>query len=275
LYAALNGGFVTPLAVSALGQSLDIRNEVTDPCGDAGLAAVGHNLPAATGCGTNGNVNAADITDLKVFNKDPSTLAFLFKVHDLSAGPGSAAIAPHPGARWLATWHWNNDFWFAQFTSDPSSMIRTCLAGKPVSLFSSSAPKALQYTAMSGQNTTLPSSACVVDQPSNTIEIDVPLSAIGGVGTAGDTTSHVLYGLTGYTGDNTVPIASVDTTGNLGTSGLAFYDNIDQTAPIDALVGTPGSNILEAPAVPLIAGIGLLAVAGGAYLRRRRFATGR
>jgi hypothetical protein len=273
LYAGINSGFVTPLPLGGLGQSLDIRNEVTDPCGDAGLAAVGHNLPAATGCGTNGNVNAADITDLKVLNKDPNTLEFLFKVHDLSAGPGSAAIAPHTGARWLATWHWNNDLWFAQFTSDPSSMIRTCLAGKPVSLFSSSAPKALQYAAMSGQNTTLPNSACVVDQPNNTIEIDVPLSSIGGVGTAGDTTNHVLYGLTGYTGDNTATIPSVDTTGNLGTSGLAFYDNIDQTAPIDALVGTPGSNILEAPAVPLIAGFGLLAVAGGAYLRRRRLGT--
>jgi hypothetical protein len=258
LYASI--GSVPPLPASGLGQSTDQRNEVTAPAGDAELAGAAHNL-----VGT--KVPAADITDLKVVNKDANTLAFIFTVRDLSGGPASAVVTPHTGANWLATWHWNNDLWFAQATTDATGTVKY-IAGRPLSIYNDGEPKALQYTTDGNSEATTVTGG--YDTAHNTIEIDVPLSAIGGVDTAGDTTDHVLRGLTGWTGADNAAVSSSTIPDTTFSGPVAFFDNIDQTAPIDVNLAAPAASTPEAPSIPLLAGLGGLAVAGGAALRRRR-----
>jgi hypothetical protein len=202
-------------------------------------------------------VGAADITDLQVLSKDASTLEFLFQVSNLSGGPSSAIVGTnHAGATWMVTWHQNDDFWFA--AANASATGTSCLAGRPTPTFTSGGPKSLEYipsteaTAVSG---------CVFNNGANTIEIDVPLADIGN-----PANGSLLYGLTGFTGD-LLTSANISTVDGIP---IAFFDNIDQTAPIDAKVGAgPGTPTPEVPAVPLLVGLGALAALGGYVYRRR------
>jgi hypothetical protein len=250
LFSAVNGGYVTPLAASGLGQSLDLRNEVTDPVNDGQLqpgAGSGHNLPQP------GSERASlDITDLKVLSKNSSTLEFLITLKSLAGGPASAVVGNHTGAIWLITWHQNNDWWFASANQGNTGF--TCIAGKPTSIFTSGGPKAVQYTtSMSASNV-----PCTPNNGANTIEIDVPLSNIGN-----PSNGSVLYGLTAYTGDT--GLSSV-----IDNTPMGFFDNADQTAPIDAVIGQNPETVPEAFATPLIVSLGATAVVAGGLVRLRK-----
>jgi len=263
-----------------------VNADVADPtsAADAVLATTGHNIQGT-------NVPALDITDLKVCttasvacpvtNTHGNTLSFLFTLSSLSGGLSSAVAGNHTGALWLVTWRWNNDLWFAQ-ASFSSSGGMTCLAGRPLSVYNDGEPKAVEYI-NNPETTPLAGSACTTT--GNRIEIDVPESNVGGVGTTSDTTTnHVLYGLTGWTGDQaaTLPVTvcaadgvnpTTDTcTSSAGQSNtsVGFFDNADETAPLDVSVATPSPATPESPAVPLIVGLGLLAGAGVVYVRGRR-----
>ena len=262
----------------------DFNAEVTDPVGDAVSASPGHNIQ--------GNpVPALDITDLKVCtmasgscpvtNTNTADLAFLFTVHDLSGGLSSAVTGAHTGAVWLVTWRWNNDLWFAQASTDASGTALSCQAGRPLSIFNDGEPKAVEYTATgNSEATTLPGNGCKDSTTANTIEIDVPVSAIGNVGASGDTTNHELYGLTGWTGESTATLPAttcaasasnpVNDTVDTCSGALGFFDNVDETAPLDVLTSFPNVVAPEAPAVPLLIGLGALAAGAVLLVRRRR-----
>jgi hypothetical protein len=270
LFATVNSGVVSGPS-SGLAQSLDIRNEVTDPAGDAALPA---NQPA-----TGSNVDAADLTDLKVV-PNGSTLQFKFTVKNLGGGPASAVVnnaataaagETHTGAIWLATWHFANDFWFASVSTDAAGNL-SCLAGRPLDVFSSSAPKALQYVQDPQGTENHAESGCSAS--GNTLEVDVPLTHIGT-----PATTDVLYGLTGYTADTAAAQTVTGITGGTAPGAsqgnAGFFDNIDQTAPIDVPLTSPATNTPEVPAVPLLAGLGVAAALGGAVIRRRRDRAGR
>ncbi|HVA60547.1 MAG TPA: hypothetical protein VNG13_08425 [Mycobacteriales bacterium] len=280
---SLRGGDV-PAPTSGLSQSLDVRQVgtsaasctgppcavVTNPAGNAIVATAGHNLTGTPD-------PAADITQLQALTDPNNTgvLKFLFTVKDLSGGPGSAVIAPHTGANWLVTWHWNNDLWYAQATSDPTGGM-SYSAGRPLSIYNDGEPKALEYTTAANSEATAVTGT--VDTANNTIEIDVPVADVGGVGTGSDTTNHILYGLTGWTGNadaalpGTVCSASSTTTNAATCDGsIGFFDNVDQTAPIDLSVVALQLGITpEAPMVALLAGLGLLTLIGAGYYTNRR-----
>jgi hypothetical protein len=75
----------------------------------------------------------------------------------------------------------------------------------------------------------------------------------------------ILYGLTGYTGD-TLASANVSTVDGIP---IAFFDNADQTAPIDALVSSSAVTP-EIPSLALLALLGVATATTVGYLRRRR-----
>ncbi|MBV8195500.1 MAG: hypothetical protein JOY80_08220 [Candidatus Dormibacteraeota bacterium] len=259
-------GTVPPLT-SGLSQSLDVRQlgvnaEVTKSSGDAILASTGHNLAGS-------EVPAADVTDLKVLPKDATTLAFVFTVKDLSGGPASAIVAPHTGANWLVTWHWNNDLWFAQASLTTTGSM-SYIAGRPLSVFNDSEPKVLEYTGANNSEASTVNGG--FSKTANTIEIDVPVSAIGNVGTASDATDHILRGLTAYTGDADAPLAAGSAAQpDASFSGqIGLFDNVDQLAPIDVRVAAPSSDTPETPTVPLLVGLGALMTLAAIVRRRRR-----
>ena len=272
-------GDVPPLT-NGLTQSLDVRlpgtsatscsgapcAAVSDPAGDATVASPGHDVQGSAD-------PAADITMLRVLTDSstkPTELKFLFTVKDLSAGPASAIVGAHTAANWLVTWRWNDDLWYAQATADPGGSMAYS-AGRPLSIYNDGEPKALEYTTAGNSKAVAVTGS--VSPASNTIEIDVPLSAVGGVGLAGDSTDHVLHGLTGWTGNAlaALPASACGTGQGISCDGpLAFFDNVDQTAPLDVLVGSsPTGSVPEAPLVPLFAAAGLLGGAVG-YRRLRR-----
>jgi hypothetical protein len=282
-------GAVPPLT-SGLSQSLDVRQagvnaDVTDADApnDAVLPAPGHNIQGP-------DVPALDISDLKVCtvasvacpvtNTSPNHLSFLFTLNSLSGGLSSAVTGAHTEANWLVTWRWNNDVWFAQATTGAAGSL-SCAAGRPLSVFNDGEPKAVEYTT-AGNSEATGLSAAECKTTGNQIEIDVPLNGavLGSLGTAGDTTNHELYGLTGWTGNGNGPGALSSSVCGVGTSpvdnchgNLGFFDNADETAPLDVLVtGTPGTRTPESPAVPLLVGLGVIALGAGAYVRRRRAA---
>ena len=286
LYAAV--GNVPPLSSKFLGQSTDVRNAsatggcntqaatVCAPAGDAQLAELGHNLNGV-------QVPAADLTKLQVIQKDPTTLEFLMTVNNMSTGPScvtpgpqcavvntgaAGTFAQHTDALWLVTWRWNNDVYFAEATSDPTGQSTNFIAGRPLSVYNDSEPKALEYTAAGNPNATAVQGA--FSTANNTVEIDVPMSAVGNpVGTQSE-----LYGLTGWTGDGTTPItpgaASPTVPDSTFSGSIAFFDNIDETAPLDVVVGQPAANTPETPSVPLFVALAGAAGLSGVYLRRRR-----
>ena len=195
--------------------------------------------------------------------------------------PSSAVTGTtHTGANWLVTWRWNNDLWFAQATVNIAGSL-TCLAGRPLSVYNDGEPKAVEY--VNNANAT-PISGAACSTSGNNIEIDVPESAIGGVGTASDATNHELYGLTGWTGEEaaTLPVSvcasdglnptldtctSQDPTNN---TSIGFFDNADETAPLDVLLANPESVTPEVPSVPLLIGLGAAAILAGGWIRTRR-----
>ena len=180
----------------------------------------------------------------------------------------SNSPVPHTGATWLVTWHTHglanntpDDFWFASANLDGAGN-QSFLAGKPVSVFGSGDPKAFQYVSQPGQNTAV---AGAFNSAAKTVEIDVPVSAIGGA-SGGD----ILYGLTGFTEQvnaSTAVAASVPAGALSGA--VSIFDTTDQTAPIDASVAA-GVVAPEVPAVPLLAGAGLLVAGATLFARRRR-----
>jgi hypothetical protein len=264
LYAGVNGGVVSA-PVASLSQSTDQRNVVTDPQNDAKLP--GHQ-PAP-----GGNVDAADLTNLSVLPSG-SNLQFTFTVKNLGSGPASAVVNSaateaanelHTGAIWLATWHFNNDFWFASASTDAVGNL-SCLAGKPMDVFSSSAPKALQYVHDPSNAANHIETGCSTS--GNTITVTVPVADIGS-----PTASSVLFGLTGYTADTSDAVATTGITGGTApvpAGSAGFLDNIDQTAPIDVPLTVAQTNIPEAPVVPLLIGLGALAAGVAGYAARRR-----
>ncbi|MBV9526738.1 MAG: exo-alpha-sialidase, partial [Candidatus Dormibacteraeota bacterium] len=273
---SLYGGSV-PSITNGLSQSLDVRTaganaDVTDPTGDAVLANPGHNIQGTP-------VPAADITDLKVCtthttacpvaNTAPNTLSFLFTVASLSGGPGSAVVTANgsTSANWLVTWRTNNDLWFAQAVTDPAGTL-TCTYGRPQSIFNDGEPKAVEYIG-NPEAMHLPATSCLANNTANTIEIDVPMDSISGLATASE-----LYGLTGWTGNATAALpATVCQTAPGGTDcsgALGFFNNIDETAPLDVLLSGSQTVTPEVPSAPLLIGLGALAVLGGGYLRRWR-----
>ena len=271
-----------PALAGGLSQSLDTRvaganADVTDPAGDAVLPATGHNISGS-------NVPALDITDLKVCtvttaacpvaNTAANTVSFLFTLDDLAgllSAPSSAVAGTHTGANWLVTWRWNNDLWYAQATVDASGTSLSCSAGRPLSVFNDGEPKAAEYTSSGNPEASVVSGCSTTG---NTIEIDVPASDIGGIGGA---TTDEMYGLTAWTGneDATLPAASCAASGinpSLDTcsGALGFFDNADETAPIDVLLQQPAVNSPESPSTVLLLLVGLVAIAGGAVVTRRR-----
>src|SRR5262249_54220789 len=136
-----------------------------------------------------------------VANTAANTIALLFTVKSLSGGPGAAVSAPHIAANWLATWRaldagGNTELYYAQATTDASGMI-TCSAGRPLSVYNDAEPKAVEYTLAGNSGATaVASGGCIANNPANTIEIDVPFSAVG----ASATTE--LYALTGWSGSS-------------------------------------------------------------------------
>jgi hypothetical protein len=269
-----------PAFTNGLSQSLDVRIPgdgtgncdaspcavVNDPVGDAIVAAPGHNLAGAED-------KAADITKLQVFTDSaakPTELKFRFTVDDLSGGPAGAISGEHTGANWLVTWRWNNDLWYAEATVDPAGTVAYS-AGRPLSVYNDGEPKGLEYTTLGNPEAVAVTGS--VDTAANTIEIDVPLSSVGGVAGSADRTNHVLYGLTGWTGNAiaALPATACGTGQGISCDGpLAFFDNVDQTAPLDVLVSSsPSGSVPEAPLVPLLVVAGA-ASAGLGYRRRRR-----
>ena len=261
----LYGGNVTAPTASLSQSGPGFSSEVTDPAGDALMPA--HQSVNGTTATPGPNVPGADITDLKITQKDASTLAMTFTV----AGDPLTAITStpvqHTGATWLVTWHSHNlqnhtpdDFWFASANLD-SKGNQSFLAGKPVSVFGSGDPKAFQYVSQPGQNTAVTGS---FNSTNKTVEVDVPLSAIGGA-TAGD----VLYGLTGFTEEVDASSAAAASVPSGALSGsITIFDTADQTAPIDYQV--PAVSARDASAVPGFLAAGLLAVGAAGFARRRR-----
>ncbi len=272
LYANINGGLISGPTASLAQSGPGFSNEVTDPANDAPTPA--HQQAVPTNPSPGPNNDAGDITDLKVTSKNASTLAFTFTVKDMHGNPTSAITnqpVPHTGAMWLVTWHTHNlsshapdDFWFASASVDPAGN-KAYLAGKPVSVFGSGDPKAFEYASDPADNTAVTGT---FNTTNNTVEIDVPLSAIGNAAN-GD----VLYGLAGYTqqlNDSSAAAASLPSPTGLSGS-VSIFDTSDQTAPIDAVIGQePGNNVPEFPVLPL--GVGLAGFAASAALiwRRRR-----
>jgi hypothetical protein len=258
------GNVLTPTA--SLTQSPPgFSTDVTDPAGDAPIPA--HQSLNGTTATPGANDDGADITDLKITQKDAATLAMTFTVKGDPLTAITNNPVPHTGATWLVTWHSHglsnstpDDFWFASAHLDVAGNT-SFLAGKPVSVFGSSDPKAFQYVSQPGQNTAVTGA---FSSAAKTVEVDVPLSAIGGA-SAGD----ILYGLTGYTEqvDATTALASSVPAGAL-SGAVTIFDSTDQTAPIDVSIA-PAVTAPEVPAVPLLVGAGLLA-AGATLVARRR-----
>jgi hypothetical protein len=106
-------------------------------------------------------------------------------------------------------------------------------------VFSSSAPKALEY---------VPDPQGQINQPvtgsvtGNTIEIDVPLAVVGNPGHSA--AAAKLFGLTGYTADiaGALPMLGImgGTAPGAANGSVPFFDNVDQTAPIDVAVTGSG-----------------------------------
>jgi hypothetical protein len=262
----LFGGNVNLPTASLTQSQPGFSNDVTDPVGDALLPA--HQSLNGTASTPGANVDGADITDLKVTQKDASTLAMTFT---LKGDPLTAITnnpVPHTGATWLVTWHTHglanstpDDFWFASAHLDVGGN-QSFLAGKPVSVFGSGDPKAFQYVSQPGQNSAVTGA---FSSAGKTVEIDVPVSTIGGAA-GGD----VLYGLTGFTEQvdaSTAVASSVPV--NVLSGAVTLFDTTDQTAPIDVSIA-PGIVAPEVPAVPLLAGAGLLAAGATVFARRRR-----
>ncbi|MHB8717774.1 MAG: hypothetical protein ACYDAC_02625 [Candidatus Dormibacteria bacterium] len=271
-----------PALTGSLAQSLDVRTagidaDITDPVGDAIVAAAGHNVLGS-------NVPALDITDLKVCtvttascpvaNTAASKLSFLFGLSDLSGGLGGAVTVGHTGAIWLVTWRTLNDVWFAEASTDATGTL-SCSAGRPLSIYNDGEPKLAEYTASGNpEAVTIPSSGCIVK--GNTIEIDVPTSAVGNIDVSSSSTAK-LYGVTGWTGESTASLpASVCASSGVNPSldacsgPLAPFDNADESAPMDVAFITPPVGAPEAPLAPLLllagTAAGLAILAG----RRRR-----
>jgi hypothetical protein len=85
-----------------------------------------------------------------------------------------------------------------------------------------------------------------------------------------------MYGLTGWTGsaDATLPAATcaadgVNPTLNTCSSSLGFFDNADQTAPLDVAFGTQAVTP-ETPFLPLLIGARMAVLLGGGIVRSRR-----
>ncbi|MDQ6846870.1 MAG: hypothetical protein M3019_04715 [Candidatus Dormibacteraeota bacterium] len=260
----LFGGNVAAPTASLTQSTPGFSNEVTDPTGDALMPA-----HQSLGGGTPGaNNDGADITDLKITQKDTATLAMTFT---MKGDPLTALVnspVPHTGVTWLVTWHTHNlangtpdDFWFASANLDGAGNA-SYLAGKPVSVFGTGSPKAFQYVSQPGQNSVVTGA---FTSGTKTVEIDVPVSAIGGAA-GGD----ILYGLTGYTEqvDASTAAASSIPAGVLSGS-VTLFDHNDQTAPIDYSIAA-GVVAAEVPGVPLLAAAGLLVVGGTLVARRRR-----
>ncbi len=272
---SLFGSGQVPALTSGLTQSLDQRNEVTDPSNDALLPA---HQPAP-----GSNVDAGDLTDLKVV-PNGSTVKFTFTVKNMGspqtgkAPPANAIVnntataaahEAHTGAIWLATWHFNNDLWAVWATTDSAGNM-TYVAGKPLDVFSSSQPKSLQYVhdPQNNQNHTVPGSVS-----GNTVEIDAPLNTIGN-----PNSGSVLYGLTGFTANTSDAVTTAGITGGTApgstvpsADGAAgFFDNVDQTPPIDVPLAEASANVPELPSLPLVIALGALAAVGGGVIARRR-----
>jgi hypothetical protein len=281
--AGFNGGPLTSLVEQASGPGLfggdvpapgaslsqsapGFSTAVTDRAGDALLPA--HQSVSGTAAAPGPNDPGADITNLSVTQKDPSTLAMTFT---LSGDPLTAISnqpVAHTGATWLVTWHSHNlqsntpdDFWFASAHLDTAGH-QAFIAGKPVSVFGSGDPKAFQYLSQPGQNTAVTGQ---FNSAGKTVEIDVPLSAIGGAAPA-----DILYGLTGFTEQVDANSAAASSVPRGALSGsVSIFDSTDQTAPIDVQV--PAAPVArEAAAVPGLLAAGLLAAAAAVFTRRRR-----
>lgn len=283
-------GAVPTLPSSGLGQSLDVRQagvnaEITKPSGEAIMPSTGHNV-------TGTEVPAADITDLKVCltnstvcpvaNSASNTIAFLFTLQNLSGGPQTAVQTTDgmTNANWLVTWRGGspNDLWFAQASTDATGNM-TCVYGRPTSVFNDGEPKAAEY--ISDPNGVLTgTAACSVNatsspvngQAPNTIEINVPMNSVSGLGSASE-----LFGLTGWTGNSSaaldLSVCSADglnPTTNTCSGSVGFFTNIAETAPMDVALAPSTTNTPEVPSVPLLVGLGIVAILGGGAVRRRR-----
>jgi len=254
-----------PALSSQLTQSLDQRNEVTDGTGDALLPA--HQpAPGPT-------VDAADITDVKVTTAT-GVMKVTFTMRNLGGSAGNAVVnnsataaahEAHTGAIWLATWHFNNELWGVWATSDAAGNV-TYVAGKPLDVFSSSAPKALQYV-QDPQNTQ--NHVVTGSVSGNTIEIDAPLNTVGN-----PNSNSILYGLTGFTADTSNAVTTTGITGGTapgaGNGAAGFFDNIDETAPIDVPLNSLQTVVPELPGAAAALGLAGLAAAMGTVVRRRR-----
>ena len=254
-------GTVPPLG-NGLSQSTDTRFAADDPAGDALLPG---NQPAP-----GSNVDAADLTGLSVAKDAHSgDLLLTFHVKDLSKGLGSAVVnnaataaagETNSGATWVATWHYGNDLWFAAADADAAGNV-SYIAGRPLDAFSSSAPKALEYVLdPQGQiNKTVTGTVT-----GNTITIDVPASLVGN--------PDQLSGLTGFTADTqtlTMHGATNGTAPGSADGQVGFWNNIDQTAPIDASFA-PSANVPESPAAAILLVVGGCSFAVAMWMRTRR-----
>jgi hypothetical protein len=231
LYAHVNGGRVTAPPFSLAQSGPGFRTTITDPAGDAPLPA--HQSLAGFSATPGPNDDAADITKVQLSQKDAKTLRITFTVKNAHGDFGNAITSspvPHLGATYLLTWHTHamrsgapDDFWFAAATVNNLGG-HTFIAGRPVSVFTSSSAKAFEFLQV------LPGTAAVsgsFDAAHNRVTIDVPMSAVGGL-----RNGDVLYGLTGYT-ENAHPLDGFTSSLGTLTGPFGLFDTSDQTAPID------------------------------------------
>jgi hypothetical protein len=99
-----------------------------------------------------------------------------------------------------------------------------------------------------------------------TITWIAPLSDFPGM-----TNTSTLYSVTAFTFTDQAPTQAVTPAPISAKNDVGPIGNlIDASPPFNANLSSPGPNIFETPSVPLFIGLGLIAVAGGGYLRQRR-----
>lgn len=178
---------------------------------------------------------------------------------------------------WLTTWQFNHKIYFAKAQSI-LGQAPICTAGLPKSfdrpgLNAQTVATLVDYGASTLAPTASASTVSCV-KTGNEFVLTVPPSAVGG-----PSAGSVLEAVTGYTAlDNGAPPCLIGPNAP-GSPTPVPCDNIatvtDATPAYDAVLGTPSADVPEAGSLPLLAGLGVVISAGGAYMARRRRRGGR